>query len=236
MAFIGESDRVALRKRFGALTQPVRLLVFTDGTDRDGCRLCAQTADLAQELAALDARLQVDVIDRAAQPGRAARYGIDKVPAIAVLAPASSSGQTRTDPIGPDAGFRDTGIRFFGIPAGYEFSALVEAAISASSGGAALAPETERWLASLDRPLHVQVFVTPTCPYCPRAVHLAHRLALASPPITGDMVEASEFPELADRYGVMGVPRTVINETTAVEGAVPEGYLLEYLKQAAAAG
>lgn len=236
MAYIRESDRTALRRRFGALTQPVRLLVVIE---QDDCQFCSHTADLVRELASLDAHIQVEVIDRAEQPQRAQRYGIDKTPAIAVLAAtiafASTAGAGSTDRADPDAGFRDTGVRFFGVPLGYEFSTLVEAVIGASRGETGLAPETQRWLESLDRPLHLQVFVTPTCPYCPRAVNLAHRMALASPHVRADMVEATEFPDLADHYQVMGVPRTVINESTAVEGAVPERSLLAYLKQAAVA-
>ena len=63
---------------------------------------------------------------------------------------------------------------------------------------------------------------------------LVHRLALASPQVRADMVEVLEFPDLADRYHVYGVPRTVINETVAVEGAIPEGLLLAQLEEAAA--
>jgi len=73
------------------------------------------------------------------------------------------------------------------------------------------------------------VYVTPTCPYCPRAVLLAHKLALASDLVTADMVEATEFPHLANKYHVYGVPRTVINEVIHIEGAVPEGALLPQL-------
>ncbi len=58
---------------------------------------------------------------------------------------------------------------------------------------------------------------------------LAHKLAFASPHITGDMVEASEFPHLAAKYHVYGVPRTVINEVIQIEGAVPENVLVPEL-------
>lgn len=60
---------------------------------------------------------------------------------------------------------------------------------------------------------------------------LAHRLALASEYIRADMVEATEFPHLANKYRVYGVPRTVINETIHIEGAVPEDYLVGQLMQ-----
>lgn len=58
---------------------------------------------------------------------------------------------------------------------------------------------------------------------------LAHRLALASDLITADCVEATEFPHLAGRYNVFGVPRTVINEVIQIEGAVPEKALVSEL-------
>jgi alkyl hydroperoxide reductase subunit AhpF len=77
--------------------------------------------------------------------------------------------------------------------------------------------------------------VTPTCPYCPRAVILAHHMAFASQRVTADMVEATEFPELSARYHVMGVPRSVINENVHQEGAVPEPMLLAKLREALAA-
>ena len=234
MTLIPDREHAAIRERLGTLAQPVRLLVFTEEAD---CQFCPQTAALVHELAALHPRLQAEVIDVAGDPLRAAHYGIDKTPAIAVLTGDGVDGvpDTRRTPHDADAGFSDTGMRFYGVPAGYEFSTLLEAVVVAADpakSSAALAPATRQWLAGLDAPVHLQVFVTPTCPYCPRAVHLAHRLALASPLVRADMVEASEFPDLADRYQVMGVPRTVINETGAVEGAVPEAYLLAHLQEA----
>ncbi|MEW6248138.1 MAG: thioredoxin family protein [Nitrospirota bacterium] len=77
-------------------------------------------------------------------------------------------------------------------------------------------------LAKVDRPVHMQVMVTLTCPYCPVAVRTAHRFAMASDHITADMVETTEFPHLAVKYNVQGVPNTIINETHSVLGAQPE--------------
>ena len=64
---------------------------------------------------------------------------------------------------------------------------------------------------------------------------LAHDLAVASEMVTADAVEAIEFPHLSQKYSVMGVPRSVINETVHQEGAAPEPMFLERLKQAVAA-
>jgi glutaredoxin-like protein len=217
MAFLKEREREALRTLCAGLDAPVRLLVFVEA---NGCRYCKETRQLVEEVAALSDKIALETIDRVAEPDKAARYGVDKTPAIALL----------TGGAEPE----DTGVRFFGIPAGYEFATLVDDVVAISHREPGLAPATIGWLETLDRPLHLQVFVTPTCPYCPRAVSLAHRLAMANPHVRADMVEATEFPELADRYHVYGVPRTVINDTVAIEGAVPEAYLLEQLKQAIA--
>jgi alkyl hydroperoxide reductase subunit AhpF len=92
-----------------------------------------------------------------------------------------------------------------------------------------LSQDVRNYLKNLDKPLHMQVFVTPTCPYCPRAVVLAHQLALASDLITASMVEANEFPHLSSKYQVYGVPRTVIADVIHVEGAVPEAMLVSEL-------
>jgi glutaredoxin-like protein len=129
----------------------------------------------------------------------------------------------------------DYGIRFYGIPSGYEFTSLLESIRIAAAGQPDLGEETVEFLSSLSAPVHMQVFVTPTCPYCPQAVVLAHKMAAASPLVRADMVEAQEFPHLATKYQVMGVPRTVINETTHVEGAAPESMVLGKLREAVSA-
>ena len=81
----------------------------------------------------------------------------------------------------------------------------------------------------IDKPVHLQVFVTPTCPHCPKAVTIAHQFAMENKNIIADMVDASEFHELASKYRVQGVPRTVIGDDQAsfAEGAFPENMLLE---------
>jgi predicted DsbA family dithiol-disulfide isomerase len=58
-------------------------------------------------------------------------------------------------------------------------------------------------------------------------VRLAHAFALESDLIRADMVEATEFPHLVQRYGVRGVPKTLVNEGVAIEGALPEEEYLD---------
>ncbi len=216
MALLTDKDRVAVEQQFtDHLTLPVKLVFFTE---QDNCLYCDEIQGLLEELAALSPLLSVEVHDFEQEAGLAAQFGIDKTPAFSV----QSTGQE-------GAADRDYGIRFYGIPSGYEFISLLEAIKLVGSGRVSLSKATLDKLASLQQPLHLQVFVTPTCPYCPQAVVLAHQLAFASGKVTADMVEAMEFPELSDKYSVMGVPRTVINETTFVEGAVPEALLISRL-------
>ncbi|MGC8556138.1 MAG: protein disulfide oxidoreductase [Conexivisphaera sp.] len=122
---------------------------------------------------------------------------------------------------------------FSGLPAGYEFGALLEDILDASRGSPRLSPTTVEKLRSVDRELEIMVFVTPTCPYCPRAVRMAHMFAMANPRIRGVMVEALEFPELAEKHSVMSVPHIVINDSYTFIGALPEPMFLEHVLRAA---
>ena len=122
--------------------------------------------------------------------------------------------------------------RFFGIPAGYEFSTLVEDILDLSKGTTALSEKTRTALEEVDQDLHIQVFVTPTCPYCPAAARLAHKLAMENEHITADVIEISEFVDLAQRYHVQGVPKTVINDRVEFAGALPEPRFVQQVLQA----
>ncbi|HEY9462847.1 MAG TPA: thioredoxin family protein, partial [Vicinamibacterales bacterium] len=114
-------------------------------------------------------------------------------------------------------------IRFLGAPAGYEFMSLIEAVILAGTSDSGLTPESRALVARhVTTPLEIQVFVTPTCPHCPRAVTLAHRLAVESPLITASCVEATEFMDLSRKFRVTGVPKTIVNESIEILGALPE--------------
>jgi hypothetical protein len=63
-------------------------------------------------------------------------------------------------------------------------------------------------------------------------VRVAHGLALDNPQVRADMIEAIEFPELARKYNVYGVPKVVINDAVEFEGALPEGPYLDKVLEA----
>jgi glutaredoxin-like protein len=205
MGLIGERDAKVIRDRLAKLASPVRLVVFTQEFECDYCR---ENRELAEELAGLSGgKVSVEVKDFVNDKERATELGIDKIPAMAVL--------------GGDG--IDHRIRFFGIPAGYEFMSLLESIDLVSRSDSGLSTASREKLKQLREPLNLQVFVTPTCPYCPRAVMLAFRMAVENPRITASMVEATEFPHLANRFQVSGVPHTVIGDSPQpMVGAYPE--------------
>ena len=128
------------------------------------------------------------------------------------------------------------GIRLYGLPTGYEFGLLVDAIVDVSRGESQLSEETKAALLALEKPAHVQVFSTPTCPYCPRAARLAFRFALESDKVTADSVEVTGFPELARQYRVSSVPKTVVSDVAEFVGAGPEAMLLAAVQDAAKDG
>jgi len=213
-----QEDREYLTKEFAGLKEPVKIVVFTQEME---CQYCSETRMIAEEIAGLSDKISLEVYDFVADKAVADQYDIDKIPATVIM----KGGDTP----------KDYGIRYFGIPSGYEFSSVIEDIMMISQGESGLAVETKAELKELTEPLHLQVFVTPTCPYCPGAVRLAHQLALESDLVRGDMVEAIEFPHLSMKYQVQGVPRTVINETTHMEGMAPEHMLMARVREAVAA-
>jgi len=224
MPLLSPDDAKAVQQQFEEkITRPVKMIVVTS---ENNCMYCNEVKMLAEELAELSPQIAVEVYDLDRDKEIVELYGLDKAPAIVVVA--DGRGEE------PDT---DYGIRFYGIPSGYEFMSLLDALTTVGSDGAELQlmPETLEFLKNLDQDVHMQVFITPTCPYCPRAVMMAHHFAFVSPRVKADMVEAMEFPDLSNKYSVYGVPRTVINETVHQEGAVPEPMMLQKLKEAVAA-
>ncbi len=200
-----------VKKTLSTMVDPVHIIIFVEGND---CHYCGDTVEIIRELASMTDKLTYE------QRGSGGdEFGVDKYPATLIM-------------IGTRDNYERTGIRFFGIPAGYEFTSLLDAIVTASKGEDMLSDATKEELKKLDKDLHLQVFVTPTCPYCPRSVVLAHHMALVNKRITADMVEASEFQDLAMKYQVMGVPKTVINEKFAQEGAAPEKMIMDLIRKA----
>ncbi len=214
MALLNDDIRSQVKEMLDDLPHEVQLVVFTKPEE---CPYCPTIVELTQEIAEATDKVSAEVYDFSEDREMVERYQIEKAPAIAIV------------------GAKDYGLRFFGLPANYEFSTLLHGIQVAGHGAAAaLDDETQAYLAELEEPVHLQVFVTPTCPYCPGAAVLAYDMAVENDNVRGEVVEASEFQELSERYNVMGVPLNVINETERVEGRAPQSMIVDAIKAALA--
>jgi glutaredoxin-like protein len=214
-----------IRQRFASeLTGKVRIYYFTQRPSRlyvpgrEECPYCEDTRQMLEELAALTGKINLSVHELSEAREEAARMGVDKVPGIVLRGPANRP------------------LTFYGIPAGNEFPGFIETIVDASKEQVELARETSKQLRKLKKNVAITVFVTPTCPHCPVVGRAAYRLAMASPHIRATVVEASEFPRLAQRYGIRAVPTTVLDDRMVVTGAMDEAALLEQVLRAAEEG
>jgi glutaredoxin-like protein len=217
---LDETIKKQVSEFFGEMQHPVKLLFF--GSHEQNCDYCEETRGLLEEISQLSDLITLETYDIENDKDTASLYNIEYAPVTVVAGVVD--GETR-----------NYNIRFAGIPAGHEFSSLINTIVMVSKQDSGLSPDIRKQLAALDHPVLLQVFVTPTCPYCPRAVILSHQMALESPFVVGEMVEAMEFPELSTRFGVSGVPHTVINSGDGeVVGAVPEANLMAEIERALA--
>jgi alkyl hydroperoxide reductase subunit AhpF len=140
---LNDRDREAVRTELAKLTGPVKLVVFSQSLSA-ASDLCRENEMLVKEVAELSDKVTVEVLNLAIDRERAEGYGVTDVPSIVV------------------EGARDYGIRFLGVPSGYEFSNLIDSMIVASSGEPALSDETKSTLQTLASDIDIKVFSTPT--------------------------------------------------------------------------
>lgn len=209
MPLIPDGDRDTLKRELRKeLKDDVKIRLFTQQSSlltvpgRE-CRQCPQTQQLMEELTALSPKLTLEVYDFYSQTEETAQYGVERIPAIVM---------------GRDG---DARLKFYGIPAGYEFATIVADIKTLSRGVSPLSMSTRKKLRKVNQPVHIQVFVKPSSGYCPGVARLAHAMAIESPLVTADVIEVEEFPSLAQTYNVRDVPRTVIGKATQLVGVLP---------------
>jgi glutaredoxin-like protein len=207
-----------IQQAFDGIEEPVQVLLFTSQAN---CDYCNETQRLLEEVIALNDKVELSVYDIDQNQDLANKFNVTNTPGIVIAAK-------------DEQDVKNLGIQYSGIPAGHEFNTLINDILIVSRRDSGLDAKTREYLKNLDQPLLLQVFVTPTCPYCPRAVLLAHQMAMENPAmIRAEGVEATEFPDLANRFNVRGVPQTVINAGSGmVVGAVPEQNLLAEIMRA----
>jgi glutaredoxin len=155
----------------------------------EGCHTCGEAKMLAMELAKIsNGQLSFDIVERGKAGALRPRY----VPAFIY----GSSGLN---------------IRYYGLPSGEEFAPFIYVHQYISLSEVKLSSKVKEVVESIETPLHVKVFVTPECPYCPIVVDYFNQMALLNKNIMMETIEAIELPIEADAYGIQAVPYVTIN-------------------------
>jgi len=210
---IQDDDRAYVKGLFDSmLKREVDVVLFVSAID---CKFCGQAKDLLRELASLNPLIRLEVLDLERDKQRSQELAIDQAPTTVVLA---------------NNGAR---LYFLGLPSGYELRALAEDIVDASLEDTGMSDFAKAAVAGVSKPMTVDVFVTPTSPYAAIVVRAAHRLALENLNIRSRMVEIMEFPDMALKYNVIGVPKILIDEKIEYDGTLAEEALAELLQAAA---
>ena len=175
------------------------MLLFTA---KRGCTYCREAEQLLREISTQSSNMKVDVLDFDQNKKLANELNVTLTPATVIL---SNNGAK---------------LYYFGMPGGYQLKCLIEDIVDASEGTTDLHPKVRERIKKIDKPVDIKVFVTPSCPYSPIVVRAAHRFAIENQNIRAQMIESMEFGELTEKYKVMGVPKTIINDSTQFDGTL----------------
>ena len=186
---------------FKYVKNEVKISFFTQESKKQSGREARQ---ILEKLSSISDKIVLNIFDFDKNKKEVTDYRIDKVPATVV------------------EGTKDFGIRYFGVPAGYLVSSLIEDIVQISKNESELKYTSIRKLEVVKKPLNLQVFVSATSPYSPSLVNISHRMAIEIDQITAHMIDVKEFPHLALKYNIIDEPFTIVNDKIPVEGALNE--------------
>jgi len=189
----------------------VKIINFTQEFE---CSMCRDTRNFAEEIASLSDKLSVIVYDQIADKDMVLKYGVERIPAIVLL----------------DNEGKDHGVKFYGLPGGYEINSFLGSIIEMSGRRENLPENILSRIKKIDTDVHIEVFVGLGCPHCPAAVSVAHRLAMENSRIKGDMIDSNNFIYLSQKYNVTGVPKIIINGKHELMGAHPITTFLDVIE------
>ena len=209
-----ENRRILKEEYWSKLDSNVKLIYFNSNDPT--CQYCDLVRQILDEISdpELTDKLEVVEYNFETETEIRKRLGILKAPATLIQ--------------GRNKGL----IKYYGVPAGTEFPAFLETIVHVSTGDIHLPENVIEEVEALEDPVNIKVFVTTSCPYCPRMVHTSYMFAMVNRRIEAEAWELSGFPDVASQYGVYAVPKVVVNEKVEWEGAVPPEYLMRKIKEA----
>lgn len=214
MRAFSKSERATIRARFQTLPHPVRLVVFTQVRESPSCRAAHR---LAEEIADCSELISLEVFDFVDDAPWARELEVDRIPSLALL-----------------VGSHDPFVRFYGAPAGYVVDALLDTIEIVAVRESGIQTTRRQALRAIPGPLHLRVLVGSTYPRCARVVTTAARLARSCEKLRVDVVELSEYPHLAVKWGVTELPTVVLDPDHKLVGPVSEDELFDLLTVSAA--
>ena len=213
MTVLDKSNLDSLTTKFEShLNSTVSLRLFTQTNSgliipSRKCDTCITTQKLLTEISNISNKINLEIIDFYNNDNPSTELTIDRIPATVI----GQSGRAI----------------FYGMPSGYEFSTLINSIINSSLDSQNLNEGLIKKLAVIQNPIHIKVFVTPSCKYCPKIAELSLSLAMQFSTIKTEIIEIQEYPDLANNHGISSVPVTIINDKIQLDGQISSDTLVE---------
>jgi glutaredoxin-like protein len=177
------------------------------------CESCEDLKGIMEELVENRENIGISMIEEDSAEDGGFDYILDRLPAVVVL----------------DGDGNDHGMVFYGNPSSNLFRAFIWQLLNVSGLGQELDEDTIAKIKELGK-VELQVLVTPSTPKCAETIKAAQSFALASSDVRTSVIELIEFPEIAERYEVLGLPKTIVNEELKFTGTYDAGELLEIIR------
>ncbi|AUX10751.1 glutaredoxin [Halalkaliarchaeum desulfuricum] len=211
MSLLTDENKRQIGELLERMDEPVTIHTFTDD-----CETCEECLEFNREMAETSELLSVE--EHEFDGEAAEEYGATKYD---------------HGPVQVLEGGDVSGVNYFGLPTGQEINSYITDIVELSTGDPDLSVDLIEAVQEIDEPVEITVFVTPTCPHCPGAVQTAHRFAMVNEHVTGEMIQSQEFMEVAQEYGVRGVPQINVNGSDGeFTGNLPPQQFLSEVKNA----
>lgn len=212
---LSEDDKKIILKDYWSRLEDAVKLIYINRKDSSDCQYCDVIKQLYNELAGMtDKIILEEYFYEDLDQKFINKYKIKNAPVVVIQ--------------GRNKGL----IKFYGIPSGMEFPSFIETIVKTSVGETDLPEDIVNGIVEIDKDVNIKVFVTPTCPYCPKMVSTSFMFAMLNENIEAEAWESIEFPDMAKDYNVHAVPKVVINDEVSWEGMVPPDYLLHNIYHA----
>jgi len=185
-------EKKQLKELFEKIENPVQILYFFKEVE---CDTCIKNNEFVEEISKLSKKIFLKKIECTTKNKISNHFKIEMVPAIIL---------TNKQKI-------DFGIRYYGLPGGYEINSFVNSILEVAGIKDSLPKNILERIAKVDQKIKIKIFVNLTCPYSPGAVTTAHRLALENNNIYAEMIDITTFPQLIKDFEITTTPKILIN-------------------------